>query len=106
MKFALRSTIDRVSRARGDKIIPGQVYHLLRAGFLEHEADWLVAAYPRYTPGDLVYPGGPFIRVLTWLWRDDANLAMDFLAGYLARVRMRSPMSPHNGPRTRFADLL
>ena len=91
---------------RGWRTVPAHIYDVLRTGFLEHEADWLVARYPDYAPNDLVYPGDPFVHVLTWLWRDDRGLAMDFLAGYLARVRMWSPLLTPEAPRIRFTDLL
>jgi hypothetical protein len=102
-----RTTQDgAVKSPRGRRTVPQHIYDLLRAGFLEAEADWLVARYPDYAANDLVYPGDPFVRVLTWLWRDDPPLAMDFLAGYLARLRMWSPLLTPDRPRIRFTDLL
>jgi hypothetical protein len=89
--------------------VPDRVVELLLAGFNRHWAHWQLAALRDqggYQPGTVVHPGDPFGTVLAWLWSQDRDEAAEFVAEYMALLRVHDELVPADGALVRFDHLL
>ena len=79
--------------------IPRRVYETLTAAFAAHEAEWLtrqIRDEPQHR--QIMHLGDPFGRVFAWIWNDDPDRAMFFLAEYLAALRDHNPVADLSPP--------
>src|SRR5262245_58226565 len=89
--------------------VPERVVELLLAGFNRHWAHWQLAALRDqggYRPGTVVHPGDPFGTGLAWLWSQDRDEAAEFVAEYMALLRVHDELVPDDGPLVRLDDVL
>jgi hypothetical protein len=89
--------------------IPGRVFEHLLAAFARHWAHWQLEALQRqgYRPGppQAVNPGDPFGTVLAWLWSQDRDEAAEFVAEYMAWLRIHDELVDPEA-RVKFDDVL
>jgi hypothetical protein len=79
--------------------IPRRVYETLTSAFATHEAEWLTRQIrddPQHR--NIMHLGDPFGRVFAWIWNDDPDRAMFFLADYLAALRDHNPVADLTPP--------
>jgi hypothetical protein len=68
--------------------LPRNVYKHLVAAFAAHSAEWITRAIMKnQAQRDVMHPGDPFGAVLAWIWEDDPDQAMVFLADVMAMLR-------------------
>jgi hypothetical protein len=71
--------------------IPLRVRHILQGGFIASSVDRVIYGWrQRGRPGH-VNPGGLTGEVIAYLWADDQDEAMIFLANYLAELNLHHP---------------
>jgi hypothetical protein len=60
----------------------------MRAAFAVHSAEWITRAIQRNPQHrDVLHPGDQFGTVFAWIWEDDPDQAMIFLADVMAALR-------------------
>ena len=71
--------------------IPIRVRRILQGGFIASSADRLIYGWRLRGRPHHVNPGGLAGDVIAYLWADDPDEAMVFLAGYLAELNLHHP---------------
>ena len=77
--------------------MPRRVRRILQGGFASSSANRLLQSWQAQGRPNHVHPGGLFGIVLAWLWEDDHDEAMIFLAGYLAELNIHHPEAGAHG---------
>lgn len=73
--------------------LPRNVYRHLVAAFAAHSAEWITRMITKNPPHrDAMHPGDPFGTVLAWIWEDDPDQAMVFLADVMTMLRDHNPV--------------
>jgi len=73
--------------------MPQRVYRQLAAGFAIHSAEWITGIITRHPQHrGALHAGDPFGTVFAWMWQDDPDQAMVFLADTLAALRDHNPV--------------
>jgi hypothetical protein len=86
--------------------LPQRVYRQLVAAFATHSAEWITRMIQRDPQHrDAMHPGDPFGTVFAWIWQDNPDQAMLFLADTLAALRDHNPVADLN-PRVTLDELL
>jgi hypothetical protein len=83
-------------------IVPRAVYQQLKAGFAARSAEQItrrLLRHPAHEPR-LAHPGDPFGTVFAWMWADDQDQAMIFLADVLAGLRNFNEIADIDPPVT------
>lgn len=75
----------------GTRPIPVRVRRILQGGFIASSVDRVIYGWRQRGRPHHVNPGGLAGEVLAYLWADDPDEAMVFLAGYLAELNLHHP---------------
>lgn len=81
-----------------ERTIPLSIRRTLQGGFIKGHAGWLLESWKRNggRPGYL-HPRDPVGRVLAYLWNDDHDEAMIFIADYLAELNVHHELAGQFG---------
>lgn len=83
------------------------LFDLAVRSLFAREADVLLAANNGHEPGTSVHLGHPLGTAVALLWRDHRDQLMPFLAGFVDRLRLTSPvLETWRGPRIGLDDVL
>lgn len=75
----------------GTRPIPVRVRRIMQGGFIASSVDRVIYGWRQRGRPHHLNPGGLVGEVLAYLWADDPDEAMDFLAGYLADLNLHHP---------------
>ena len=78
--------------------MPRRVRRIVLGGFASSSAGRLLASWEAQGRPNHVHAGALFGTVLAWLWEDDRDEAMMFLAGYLAELNIHHEKAGVYGP--------
>lgn len=81
-----------MSNPLGDtRPIPFRVRRILLGGFIASSADRIIEGWRRRGRPNHLHPGSLTGEVIAYLWADDQDATMVFLADYLAQLNIHHP---------------
>lgn len=88
--------------------MPRSTYNSFKAGVVAGNASSLLEMLKSNAPlgHRLVHPGDSFGRIVAWMWGQDRDETMMFLADYLAELREHQPLARAITPPVSLEELL
>ena len=84
----------------GTRPIPLRIRRFMQGGFIASSADRVIYGWRQRGRPNHLHPGTLTGEVLAYLWTDDHDEAMIFIADYLAELNVHNPDAGTFGPVT------